>query len=37
MFKEIDNLDIKKLFELTKAPTRGHSLKLVKHGRKLRW
>jgi ribonuclease P/MRP protein subunit RPP40 len=32
MFKGMDNLDIHKFFELTNAPIRGHSLKLVKHG-----
>jgi ribonuclease P/MRP protein subunit RPP40 len=32
MFKGMDNLDFHKFFQLTNAPTRGHSLKLVKHG-----
>jgi ribonuclease P/MRP protein subunit RPP40 len=32
MFKGMDNLDVHKFFQLTNAPTRGHSLKLVKHG-----
>jgi hypothetical protein len=35
MFKRNDNLDAKKFFELTNAPTGGHSLKLVKRGCKL--
>jgi hypothetical protein len=32
MFKGMDNLDVHNFFQLTNAPTRGHSLKLVKHG-----
>jgi ribonuclease P/MRP protein subunit RPP40 len=33
MFKGMDTLDVRKFFSvLTNAPTRGHSLKLVKHG-----
>jgi hypothetical protein len=32
MFSGMDYLDVKKLFTLINAPTRGHSLKLVKHG-----
>jgi hypothetical protein len=32
MFKGMDNLDVHKFFQLTNAPTRGHSLKVVKHG-----
>jgi hypothetical protein len=32
MFKGMDNLDVNNFFQLTNAPTRGHSLKLVKHG-----
>jgi ribonuclease P/MRP protein subunit RPP40 len=31
MFKGMDNLDVHKFFQFTNAPTRGHSLKLVKH------
>jgi hypothetical protein len=32
MLKGMDILDVHKFFQLTNAPTRGHSLKLVKHG-----
>jgi hypothetical protein len=32
MFKRMDNLDFINFFQLTNAPTRGHSLKPVKHG-----
>jgi hypothetical protein len=32
MFKEMDNLDVHIFFQLTIAPTGGHSLKLVEHG-----
>jgi hypothetical protein len=32
IFKEMDNLDVHIFFQLTNAPTGGHSLKLVKHG-----
>jgi ribonuclease P/MRP protein subunit RPP40 len=32
MFKGMDYFDVHKFFQLTNAPTRAHSLKLVKHG-----
>jgi hypothetical protein len=32
MFNGMDNLDANKFLQSTNAPTRGHSLKLVKHG-----
>jgi ribonuclease P/MRP protein subunit RPP40 len=32
MFKGMGNLDVHKFFQLKNAPTRGHSLKLAKHG-----
>jgi ribonuclease P/MRP protein subunit RPP40 len=31
MFKGIDTLDVHKFLQLTNAPTRRHSIKLVKH------
>lgn len=34
MFKEMDNLDVHIFFQLTIAPTGGHSLKLIKHDSK---